>query len=201
MDELEIIEIHNRTVWPVNYDQCKVYLPTFENYRKAFGATEITLLSLAGVCFVITFSIFLNSLRNVVTNISREFVPYTIILIVIYPIVAFNCFMSMLLPSASVICDTISVLYFSFSAYFLVLLITQYGRGDSNIIAVVKDEDYRLNTAPCCCLCWIKPTMPTKTNLRLVRYFVMQTTVVVPLVLFIQFFIYLEDRVNIDDTL
>lgn len=191
---MEFQTISNRSVWQVDYSRCKAYLPTLHDYLNDFGAVEIAMLSISGVCFIITLTIFLFSLRHIIANVPREFITNTIVMNVIYPIVAINSFISLFLPSATLLADTISCVAFSFSAYFLILLMTKYGQGDTNYIDGASDDSFRLRIIPCCCLFCFKPSQPTKRNMRMIRYFVMQTIVIVPMVMLVQNFMFQQSH-------
>ncbi|GAB0090720.1 Organic solute transporter alpha-like protein [Sergentomyia squamirostris] len=154
-------------------------IPSFYEYISAMTPMLMGLTALGGFLFLLTVFIYYRNLNNLVRRTPKEFLARTLLLCAIYQIVSAVAFVSILVPRAILLCDTVAHLTFAFCTYQLIGLFIDYTAGETNYIKQANRDAYSLRTPPCCCCCCcLHARPPTKSTFLLVRTLVLQFPIV-----------------------
>ncbi|KAJ8045555.1 Organic solute transporter subunit alpha [Holothuria leucospilota] len=110
-----------------------------------------------------------------------------LIVLGIFPFISTCALLALYMPKSHLITTFTSTIYFSLAIYQFLGLIFDYYGGKVALLELLKDKTIPLAGPPltCCCYCCIPPLRMTPRNLRIVKWLVLQVTIVRPVVLFI----------------
>lgn len=118
-------------------------------------------IGIASLLFLIIFIIFLIQIPAKLKQ--KQFTTRTLILLSYYPIVGAAALISIILPKAIILSDTICHFSFTICAYQFFCLCIDYAEGESNFIKLAGEQFvFSLRVPPCCCMVCVKPMLITK---------------------------------------
>ncbi|XP_055692219.1 organic solute transporter alpha-like protein [Lutzomyia longipalpis] len=154
-------------------------IPSFYEYISGMTPFLMGLTATGGVLFLATLTIYYRNLKKLVRRTPKSFLARTLLLCGIYQIVSAAAFVSILVPRAILLCDTVAHLTFSFCTYQLICLFIDYAGGETNFIKQANTDAFSLRTPPCCCCCCcLHPGRPSKSTFLLIRTLVLQFPIV-----------------------
>ncbi|XP_059622913.1 organic solute transporter alpha-like protein [Phlebotomus argentipes] len=173
--------MNSSTLRPFEESECSNdAIPSFYDYVTAMTPLLMGLTAAGGALFLVTLTIFYRNLNKLVRRTPKDFLARTLMLCGIYQIVSAAAFVSILVPRAILLCDTVAHLTFAFCTYQLICLFIDYAAGETNFIKQANRDAFSLRTPPCCCCCWccLHPGPPSKAAFLLVRTLVLQFPIV-----------------------
>ncbi|XP_055544539.1 organic solute transporter alpha-like protein [Wyeomyia smithii] len=177
--------------------ECPSQLPTVIEYITGLDLILTVIIVLTIVLSIATFVICGQAITRVLRQSPKRFKTKTIIVLLIYPVVAALAIISILIPKAYFICDTVSHIYFMICAYVFYSLLIDYVGGEDSFIKSTDSETFNTKTPPCCCcLFFLKRTAVTKNRLLFTRLLILQLPIVQSLLFLGLNVVFVEDTEN-----
>ncbi|XP_053693396.1 organic solute transporter alpha-like protein [Sabethes cyaneus] len=176
---------------------CPSQLPTVIEYIAGLDLILTVIIGITIVLSIATFVICGRAITRVLSHSPKRFKTKTIIVLLIYPVVAALAIMSILIPKAYFICDTVSHIYFMICAYVFYSLLIDYVGGEDCFIKSTDSETFNAKTPPCCCfLVCLKRTAVTKNRLLFTRLLILQLPIMQSLLFLGLNVVFVEDIEN-----
>lgn len=180
-----------------NSTKCPIQLPSVPEFVGAMSVEIMGMVAVAGITSIYICLGYYRNLAEMIRRTPKQFLSRTLILCGVYQIVAASSLVSMLVPRAVLICDTVSHFAFIFCAYQITCLFIDYVGGESNFIKQADDQGFHLRTPPCCCCCFCcVPSPITKRKFTFIRLLIIQFLFVQGIVFIALNIIYVESVVR-----
>uniref|UniRef100_A0A182PKH2 Organic solute transporter alpha-like protein n=1 Tax=Anopheles epiroticus TaxID=199890 RepID=A0A182PKH2_9DIPT len=178
-------------------DECTNELPTVQEYLDGLTLPIAFIIAATVLLSIGTFSIFFNNAYHILHRAPKQFKTKSILLLTIYPLVTLFGVVSISVPRAYFLCDTVMHVYFMICAYIFFSLCMQYVDGEDALIKSTDSQTFSLRTPPLCCIMPLfKRTSVTKNRLRFVRMLIMQLPVVQTALFLALNVVFVEDYPN-----
>ncbi|XP_053671214.1 organic solute transporter alpha-like protein [Anopheles nili] len=177
--------------------ECTNELPTVQEYLDGLNYPIACIIVATVLLSIATFSIFFKNAYHILHRTPKQFKTKSILLLTIYPLVTLFGVVSISVPRAYFLCDTVMHVYFMICAYVFFSLCMQYVDGEDALIKSTDSQTFSLRTPPFCCLVPLFKRQPvTKTRLRFVRMLIMQLPVVQTALFLALNVVFVEDYAN-----
>ncbi|XP_058129157.1 organic solute transporter alpha-like protein [Anopheles ziemanni] len=178
-------------------DQCTTKLPTVQEYLDGLNYPIALIIVGTVVLSIATISIFFKNAYHILHRTPKQFKTKSVLLLSIYPLITLFSVVSIAVPRAFFLCDTVMHVYFMVCAYVFFGLCMQYVNGEDALIKSTDSQTFSLRTPPlCCCVPLFKRASVTKNRLLFVRMLIMQLPVVQTALFLALNVVFVEDYPN-----
>ncbi|XP_041762182.1 organic solute transporter alpha-like protein [Anopheles merus] len=178
-------------------DECTNQLPTVQEYLDGLTLPIAIIIAATVLLSIGTFSIFFKNAYHILHRTPKQFKTKSILLLTIYPLITLFGVVSVAVPRAFFLCDTVMHVYFMICAYVFFSLCMQYVDGEDALIKSTDSQTFSLRTPPLCCFVPLFKRAPvTKNRLRFVRMLIMQLPVVQTALFLALNVVFVEDYPN-----
>lgn len=177
---------------------CRVdYVPSLEEYFRAFNIWGVALFSLGGLAVLIILLSYVDTLRHIMRNAPPLVKTHSAFVLSVYPVTALATYCATIVPRAQLLAEAVTQGMFMACMYQLFCLLVAYCGGEAELIRRVKPQSLNPRVGPCCCwpcCCCLPQLQINKNRVRCLRVLVLQLPVVQGLVYMVLLVMWAEEQ-------